>query len=268
MRNYQYYDGSSHVLLHAPHGGKHITDLARGSLTISQEEISAEILAMTDSHTDRMSNDISDYAFAYGQTGKRAPVFRNNLSRLVVDPERFPDEREEMNAVGMGAVYTHGSKRQQIRVENSFISQRLIDLYFKPYANSMEYQVDSLLKRFDRTTIVDLHSYASVALPYELHSEDHRPEICIGVDDFHSDPEQINGITEILHREGFETAINAPFSGTYVPLKHYGKDSRVTSVMFEIRRDTYMNELTGEEIKDKYKKLVLALAKAIDFLSL
>jgi N-formylglutamate deformylase len=265
--NYQYYDGTSHVLIHAPHGGKRITDLARGSLIIDETEIQAELLAMTDSHTDQMANDVASHAYAYGKSRKTIPVFRNNLSRLVVDPERFPDEREEMNAVGMGAVYTHGSRRQQIRVEHPAISRRLVDLYFTPYANAMEFHVDSILKRGTRVTIVDLHSYASVALPYELHGDTHRPEICIGSDGFHTTAAQVSAMAEIFNKHGYETSDNMPFSGTYVPLKHYGVEPQVSSLMFEIRRDIYMDELTGDADKPKYQKLVFALAEAVDFLA-
>ena len=39
-----------------------------------------------------------------------------------------------------------------------------------------------------------------------------------------------------------ETALNTPFAGTLVPLKHFGKEPRVHSVMLEIRRDQYMDE--------------------------
>lgn len=41
-----------------------------------------------------------------------------------------------------------------------------------------------------------------------------------------------------------ESSSNAPFAGTYVPLKHYHHDARVSSVMLEIRRDVYMDEAT------------------------
>lgn len=265
--NYQYYDGSSNVLIHAPHGGKVITDFARGSLIIDEDEIKSELLAMTDSHTDRMALDISSHAYAYGSKHKTTPVFRNLLSRLVVDPERFPDEREEMNAVGMGAVYTHGSQRQQIRVAHPAIAEKLIKMYFKNYADVLQYHVDTLLNRHDKTTIVDLHSYASVALPYELHKEDHRPQICIGVDNYHTGEIQVAGVQSILHEKGYETSINKPFAGTYVPLKHYGQDDRVSSLMLEIRRDIYMDEKDAELKPEEYQKLVMALAEVVDFLT-
>jgi hypothetical protein len=35
-------------------------------------------------------------------------------------------------------------------------------------------------------------------------------------------------------------AENEPFAGTYVPLGRYGWDSRVASLMVELRRDTYL----------------------------
>lgn len=265
-KNYQFYDGTSHVLIHAPHGGKQIPDIAYGSLIIDEAEIRAELLAMTDSHTGQMALDISAHALAYGNNKKVSAIFRNLNSRLVVDPERFPDEREEMNSVGMGAVYTHGSRRQPIRVDHPAIAQRLIKLYFTPYANSLEYHVDGLLKCFNRATIVDLHSYASKALPYELHSNGKRPQICLGFDDFHVVSGQVKALTEIFEQDGYEVSLNTPFSGTYVPLKHYGSDTRVNSVMFEIRRDMYMDEITGDIIRNKYQHLVLTLAKAVDFL--
>lgn len=266
-RNYQYYDATSSVLIHAPHGGRHITDLAWGSLVISDEEVKAELAAMTDSHTDRMAQDISAHALAYGRKKLIPARFINHLSRLVVDPERFNDASEEMNQVGMGVVYTHGSRRQQIRVEDEAVKERLIRMYYTPYASSLEYNVDSLFKRNGKVTILDLHSYASVALPYELHQEDARPEICLGTDDFHTPVELIDAVQRILECHDFEVTRNQPFAGTYVPLKHYGQDSRVSSLMVEIRRDMYMDEVSGKLDKDKYDKLVIALALAVDEIS-
>ena len=40
---------------------------------------------------------------------------------------------------------------------------------------------------------------------------------------------------------GYDVAIDSPFSGTIVPLKHYHKDQRVASVMIEVNRSLYAN---------------------------
>jgi N-formylglutamate deformylase len=37
-----------------------------------------------------------------------------------------------------------------------------------------------------------------------------------------------------------EIAVNEPFAGSYIPLRHFGLDDRVQSVMVELRRDTYL----------------------------
>lgn len=266
MRNFQYFDGTSPVLIHAPHGGKHIPDLAWGSLTVNEQEVKQELLAMTDGHTDRMAHDISAHGYAY-EHGLMASRFVNNLSRLVVDPERFPDETEEMNSVGMGAVYTHGSQKQRIRVTNKEIADRLLDLYFKPYSLALSYHVDDLLNRFGKMAILDLHSFASKALPYEIHQEQKRPQICLGIDSSHIDPEISREVQESLEADGYWVEINQPFSGTYVPLKHYQVTKKVSSLMLEIRRDIYMDEFTGEIIQQDYKRLVKSLSKVAEILA-
>ncbi len=60
----------------------------------------------------------------------------NRLSRLVVDPERFPDEREGVLSVGMGAVYTRTTRRAPLRPADAD-PRPLIERYFHPYAAAM-----------------------------------------------------------------------------------------------------------------------------------
>jgi hypothetical protein len=40
-------------------------------------------------------------------------------------------------------------------------------------------------------------------------------------------------------------AVDSPFRGTYVPLDRHGRDRRVSSIMVELRRDTYLVEPDG-----------------------
>lgn len=274
MQRYNYKKGNNHVLLHVPHSSITLTQASRDSLLLSDKELMEELLHMTDTYTDEIAYGISEKIATFQENvaeGNEAyhqvNILVNNLSRLVVDPERFPDEREEMNKVGMGAVYTHGYKKQRIREDDEDFNNLLIEQYFTPYAQAVEDTVTGLVGTFDQALIVDMHSYSSVALPYELHQDDSRPEICIGADDYHTNKEQVDTLKRIIQFYGYEVAINSPFSGTYVPLKHYGNEKRVSSIMLEIRRDLYMDEKTGVLEPIGYQYLVATLADAIDALS-
>lgn len=58
--------------------------------------------------------------------------------------------------------------------------------------------------------------------------------------------------------------MNTPYAGTYVLLPFYGRDARVSSVMIELRRDTY---LTRQCIPrpDRIEALGRCLSSLIDF---
>ena len=97
------------------------------------------------------------------------------------------------------------------------------------------------LKQLNKCLIIDIHSYPRVKFPYET-SNGIRPELCIGTDNYHTPDKLVNEIISIASKYSIETALNSPFAGTLVPLKHFGKEPRVNSVMLEIRRDQYMDE--------------------------
>ena len=39
-----------------------------------------------------------------------------------------------------------------------------------------------------------------------------------------------------------EVVVNEPFAGSYIPLRHFGRDNRVSSVMVDLRRDMYLRD--------------------------
>lgn len=224
-------DPASTVLLHVPHASTHVPAEVRRHLRLTDAELATELALITDAHTDLIAER------AAAQARARPHRFVNRASRLVVDPERFPDEREELRAVGMGAVYTRTTHGAVLRDDDP----ALLDAYFHPYAEAMTSTVDELLATLGRVTIVDVHSYPSRALPYELHTDGPRPPVCLGTDPFHT-PTWLLAAAE----EAFgDTAVNTPFAGCYVPLKHYGRAHAVQSIMIEIRRDTYLSEPGG-----------------------
>jgi len=112
-------------------------------------------------------------------------------------------------------------------------------------------------------TIIDVHSFPRVALPYELHSDLDRPEICIGRNDIHTPPQLVDAALEAFSGFG-NVDTNQPFIGTYVPLAHYGVDTRVRSVMLEVRRDLYMDEESGEPDDAAVHDLGAALARLVN----
>ncbi|MFC8662375.1 N-formylglutamate amidohydrolase [Streptomyces sp. NPDC057199] len=227
----------SPVILHVPHSSRVIPPDVRSGIVLEGAALERELDHITDSHTARIA------ATAAGRCASVPWQFVNQLSRLVVDPERFPDEREEMLAVGMGAVYTRTTHQEELR-RADHDGQQLVERYFHPYAAAVTDAVTQRLEAVGRAVIIDVHSYLSERLPYELHGDGPRPPICLGRDAFHTPAELLAHAEKAFAGFG-GTGINTPFEGTYVPLKYYGNDRRVSALMIEIRRDVYMSEPGG-----------------------
>lgn len=227
------------MVLHVPHSSTRIPGEVRAGIVLDDAALAAELLRMTDAHTDRIA-----LAAARAVT-PRPWVFVNRMSRLVVDPERFPDEREEMRAVGMGAVYTQTSDGGLLRALDSVAEHALISTYFEPYARAMTDVVGERLAATGSALIVDVHSYPTAALRYELHADLTRPALCIGKDPFHTTASVVEAARRAFAHIG-ASVVNEPFAGAYVPTRWYGLDARMGAIMLEIRRDTYLDEVTGE----------------------
>ncbi|MFF5012914.1 N-formylglutamate amidohydrolase [Streptomyces sp. NPDC001165] len=247
----------SPVLLHVPHSARAIPEDVRKGILLDDTALGLELDHITDAHTSRIAER------AAGLAGLTPWRFVNRLSRLVVDPERFPDEREEMLAVGMGAVYTRTTHRGELRAADTD-PEPLVERYFRPYARAMTEAVAGRLAATGRAVVIDVHSYPSQALPYELHGTGPRPPVCLGTDAFHTPPELREAARKAFSAYG-ETGLDSPFSGTYVPLEYYGRDRRVSALMVEIRRDTYMTE-PGGSAGPGLQRLATALATLVNAL--
>ncbi|MBL1087356.1 N-formylglutamate amidohydrolase [Streptomyces actinomycinicus] len=245
----------SPVLLHVPHSSRAVPADVRDGIVLDDAALERELDHITDAHTAEMALRATERAAL-------APWrFVNRLSRLVVDPERFPDEREEMAAVGMGAVYTRTTHRDALRRAGTD-PEPLLARWFRPYAAAMREAVAGRLAATGRAVIIDVHSYPSEPLPYELHGSGPRPPVCLGTDAFHTPPELTEAARKAFAGCG-ETGLDSPFAGTYVPLEFYGTDARVRALMVEIRRDTYMSE-PGGPAGAGLDRLAGALAALVD----
>ncbi|MFC1670929.1 N-formylglutamate amidohydrolase [Spirochaetota bacterium] len=232
------------LILHIPHSSSHIPAEVRKDIILSDTELEDELLKLTDHCMD----EIADIDESIGKT------IINKYSRMVVDPERFrDDEKEIMSSVGMGAVYISTSDKKSLRNITNEKRESLLKQYYDPYYREFNEITKNMLDKFNRCLIIDVHSFPSSPLPYELNQDLDRPDICIGTNDFHT-PEDITDIIKKYYLDkDYIVKLDMPFKGTFVPDDFYEKDKRVSSVMIEINRALYMDEETGEKLDGFYR---------------
>jgi N-formylglutamate amidohydrolase len=228
-------DVNSSIILHIPHSSRLIPNQVREEILLSDADLEHELDEAVDTLTDELAlRSLESF------TGASPALFINRTSRFVIDPERFPDDREVMNKVGMGAVYLQTTSGAQLR-EESFDPTPLLDEFFHPYAAAFTQLVDSTLESTGKAVIIDVHSYRARQHVNAVNHGQKRPAMCVGTDAFHT-PRWLADIFFEEFGEVGECFENEPYAGTYVPLKHYGSDARVVSVMMETRADTFLDE--------------------------
>lgn len=248
-------DELSPVLIHVPHSSRFIPPEIHADLLVSDRALTEELDEATDTATD-------DIAAAAAACATRRPtIVINQLSRLAVDPERFPDDTESANAFGRGAVYTRTCAGAPLRAEPYPRTVDLIDAHFRPYATTVAEVVADRLRACGRAVIIDLHSYPEKPSAFE-DAFAARPPLCIGTDPRHTPEWLIHAARGAFTSLG-HIGENTPYGGTYVPLRYYGQDKHVVSVMIELRRDTYLVDPRTPH-RDRVAQLGRMLALLVD----
>ena len=227
------------LIIHIPHSSTRVLQEVRKKILLDDSGLKAELLGMTDHYVNKLAETPENCG----------PVIRFQYSRLVVDPERFRDDNQEiMASVGMGAVYTSTSDGKALRSVSKKDRENLLRNYYDPYHQLLEETAEQLLNTAGKCLILDLHSFPSKLLPYELNQTTGRPHICIGSDSYHTPDGLIRLSKEYFSNLKLSVEINSPFSGTLVTIKFYSKDEGVQSIMIEINRSLYMGEKSGEKL--------------------
>ena len=238
-----------------PHSSIRIPGDLRKTILLNKLELGNELLKMTDWYVDEL------FALIHEKGGVSV---RFDCSRLIVDPERFEDDSQEvMASKGMGVIYTKTSDGRKLR-EDPNPSQRaaLLQRFYYPYHQAVTEAVQKTLGKFGQCLILDCHSYPSRPLPYELDQAADRPEICLGIDPFHTPDSLAEKVKEKFSGKRLRVAYNTPFSGTFVPMRFYETDKRVSSLMIELRRDTYMDEANANKLVS-FKKLAEHIGQSV-----
>lgn len=245
------------LLLHVPHASTTIPEEDLLDFLVSPDVIRAEALRLVDWFTDELYMDGMDSS-AKEKHAVVAPV-----SRLVVDMERFPDDEvEEAAKVGMGATYVKTTDGKELRNLTRTRRDELLTKYYWPHHHRLDKLVDGMLNSYGRCVVLDCHSFPVNPLPTQTSFLDVSPEICIGTDPKHTSPQLRDLVVAHFQAKGFDSVmIDKPFAGALVPNAFYGKDFRVQSVMIELRRDLYMDEVTGEKTTKGFCRLQSTLTE-------
>jgi len=116
------------IIIHMPHWSTFIPADCRKEILLSDDALNTELLCMTDLHTELAGR--GNWAYA---------VVAANVSRLVVDVERFRDDSEEcMAAKGMGAGYTHTHDGSLFRRITSVRREELLRRYYDTHHLRLE----------------------------------------------------------------------------------------------------------------------------------
>lgn len=229
------------MILHIPHSQTDIDATYRDLFVLDDAELQRESILMADAYTDEL--------FEFDEATKVTFPY----SRLLVDVERFPnDDEEPMSQVGMGMIYTHTAYGQRLKRDLSGEEKSHLKSLYQDHHDALNGAVEMELEQHGRTMIVDCHSFPSKPQPCDQSQKVPRQDFCIGADEFHTPDALVDGLVDYIKESGHSVAVNEPYVGTIVPLEHYRKTGAVTSVMIEVNRSLYMDEVTGEKNRNFY----------------
>ena len=224
------------LLVHLPHDATAIPPEDRRDFLLTEAELRAESLRLTDAHS----------AALYTEGLPPEDFVRAEVSRLVVDTERFADDAQEPCArVGMGATYVRTADGRPLRTLTPERRAELMARHYWPHHRRLDEAAAARLARFGRCLVLDAHSFPTGPLPTQL-AFGPSPQIGVGTQPGHTPPELRDLVVGFFGDRGYEVGVDVPFSGAMVPNACFGREPRLWSVMIEVRRDLYMDETTGD----------------------
>ena len=203
------------LVIHVPHASTAIPEDVWAEFIVTRSEVEAEAVASADLYTGEMAR----------QAWPMAEIIEAEVSRIVVDVERYDDDdQEEMAAVGRGVLYTCDHQMRPIRDASSkFRRDELLDRYYRPHWTRLRSAAKD-------AALIDLHTYPVEPWPIERHTVGPRPEIDIGFSEGMTPISWVAALTEHFRLNDYEVGHNSPYAGVI-------NAGTMSAVMIEIRRD-------------------------------
>lgn len=226
------------LILHIPHSQVGIPASLKREFVVRHKMLSAHLAASTDHFTDEL--------FDSNLPNTQALIFP--ISRLAVDTERFErDALEPMAKRGLGVLYERGHDGNVIRRPiTGARREEILAAWYRLHHDWLTQSVDDALVSAPRALVIDCHTFPDVPFAMDADQVVPRPDVCIGTAGIHTPQWLVHAATKWCKSQGWSVRVDAPYSGSIVPLNHNGKDRRVLSIMVEINRARYM-ELHGTQ---------------------
>jgi N-formylglutamate deformylase len=222
------------VILHIPHSSS-IIPFKEGFL-VDDKTLNREILKLTDWYTDELFHSEVDI------------IVKAEFSRIFCDPERFPDDSQELMAqFGMGVLYVKSDDGKIIRQISTELRQRILNEYYWQHHKKLNDAVNRQLEINQNAVIIDCHSFPDIPLHSSIDKQSFRPDFNIGTDSYHTPKQLIDISVDFFNEKGYSLGVDSPYSGSIVPLEYYHKSKDVQSIMLEVNRKLYLNEPTNEK---------------------
>lgn len=212
-------------ILHIPHSSANIPNLESFNLELIDENLQL----LTDWNTDEI----------FDCDGVRKII--TPFSRLFCDVERLDDDNEVMYKIGRGYFYTKDYLGRDLRSDNPELKKSIYNDYYISHHSQLKNEVDKVLELYGQCYIIDCHSFNDKPIG-SINESPLSPDICLGIDEFHTPNYLLDNISLYLEKQGFSIEINNPYSGCIIPLEYYEKDKRVNGIMIEINKRLYMDD--------------------------
>lgn len=231
------------TILHIPHSSTKIPFYDG----FNMDYIENETKLLVDHHTDKIFNipNVESLIFKY--------------NRIFCDVERLDDKDEPLFESGRGFYYTKTDDGKDLRILDEKVKLKIKKDFYDKHHNELINMVERRLNDFGSALIIDCHSFNDTPLNSDLDKSESRPDICLGVDKFHTPNWLVDKLKSSFESHNFSVKINSPYSGTIIPLKYFNKNKNVMGVMIEINKGLYMdNEEKISELNKVIRKIIVS----------
>lgn len=216
------------ILVSIPHASSAVPEEVSDKIALSAKEL----LGYTDLYTD----EIFDIDNVY--------KVKSNFSRVIVDPNRAPDDiskEYELAAEGVTVHTTWDGKSVYKEEPDQETVEALIRNYHNPYHQALEQHIPQV------QFLIDCHSFLPFGPKLKQDSGQERPDINLGNLNFSScSREHTVFFRDFFEDKGYKVSINFPYTGKYI-LGHHCHRRRippflVPGIQIELNQGLYVRD--------------------------